>query len=72
MTIYEHYINIVQNTIVTAPVKISSKYKLNYDKLVVEEIIKTCENQRSVKLIKDNVLSEDRLYHRSNNCRRNQ
>ena len=33
-------------------------YELNNDKLVVEEIIKIYENHTSIKLIKDNVLSE--------------
>ena len=60
MTIYEHYINIVQNITGIAPVKISSKYELNNDKLVVAGIIKTNENHPSIKLITDNVLSEDK------------
>ena len=36
-----YYINIVQNTTGTAPVKKSSKYEPNNDKLVVEEVINT-------------------------------
>ena len=39
--IFNKYINIVQNSTGTAPAKISSKYKPNNDKLVVEEIVKT-------------------------------
>ena len=34
----------------------SSKYEVNYDKLVVEEIIKTYENHSSITLTKDNVI----------------
>ena len=56
----EYYINIVQNTTSTASVKRSSKYELNNDKLVVEEIFKTYENHPSIKLIKNNILSEDK------------
>ena len=36
----KYYINIVQNTTGTAPVKISSKYEPN-NKLVAEEVINT-------------------------------
>ena len=56
----EYNINVVQNTTGTAPVKISSKYESNNDKVVVEKIIKAYENHLSIKLIKDNVLSEDK------------
>ena len=46
----EYYINIVQNTTSTAPVKISSKYELNNEKLVVEEKIKTYEKHHIITL----------------------
>ena len=55
----EYYINIVQNTTSTTAVKVSSRYEPNNDKLAVEEIIKIYENHSSIKLFKDNVLSED-------------
>ena len=45
----EYYINILQNTTGTAPVKISSKYELNIDQLVVEEIINIYGNHSSIK-----------------------
>ena len=48
----EDYINIVQNTTGSSPVKRSSKYELNNDKLVVEEIIKTFElgNHQNIRI----------------------
>ena len=51
----EYYINIAQKTTGTALVKISSKYGLNTDNLVVEEINKNYENYPRIRLIKDNV-----------------
>ena len=50
----------MENTTATVPVNISSKYEPNNDNLIVEEIIKTYENHPSIKLIKYNVLSEDK------------
>ena len=56
----EYYINIAQNTTGTSLVKISSKYELNNNNLVVEKIIKNYENYPKIQLIKDKVFSENK------------
>ena len=56
----EYYINIAQNTTGTSLVKISWKYELNNNNLVVEKIIKNYENYPKIQLIKDKVFSENK------------